>query len=523
MHGRNREQRRCLLRRLSSGPDTANRWVFTTSARYNDPFRRIELAQADLMEPAREKRLVAASSVAAAVFLTTSKLVIGLMTGSLGILAEAAHSALDLVAAAITLLAVRVSDRPADETHPYGHGKVENLSALVETFLLLATCAWILYEGSRRLFFVTVEIDPSLWAFLTMAVSIVIDFSRSRALARVARKYHSQALEADALHFSTDIWSSAVVILGLGLVRYGEATGAKSILTRADAAAAILVALIVVWVSVRLGRRTIDALLDGAPRGLAERFAEVLSGIREVRRVSRMRVRSVGSQVFVDLNVEVPRHLSFEESHAVARRAMEALRTVSPNADVVVHTSPLIEHEGILERIQSVAAGAHAPVHNITTHWTERGLWIDLDLEVDPELSFETAHLRATDLEARLRAELGAGEASTPVADVHVHIEPRAEVLTPGSELPAAEAAEYGRRIQAICGGIRHTSGCQDIELHGMEGTWYLSLHLLVDKQRPMSEVHGIAEELESRLRIEFPQLGRIVIHAEPAGQPILK
>jgi cation diffusion facilitator family transporter len=479
------------------------------------------VTQANLQEQIREKRLVAASSVVAAVFLTGIKLVVGFMTGSLGILAEAAHSGLDLVAAVITLFAVRVSDRPADETHLYGHGKVENLSALAETLLLLVTCVWIFYEGIRRLFFVEVEIDPSLWAFLTMAVSIIIDFSRSRALARVARKYHSQALEADALHFSTDIWSSAVVILGLGLVRYGEATGAKLLFMRADAAAALLVAMIVVYVSVRLGRRTIDALIDRAPHGLAERFAGALSCVPDVRRVSRIRVRTVGSQVFVDLNVEVPRYLSFEESHAVTRGAQEALREISPNADVVVHTTPMVENEGIFERIHSVAALSHASVHNITTHWTERGLWIDLDLEVDPDLSFESAHLRATDLETRLRAELGAGHSSGPVADVHVHIEPRAEEQSLGSDIPADEAVRYCSRISEICRSMEHTWGCQDVELHGMKGKFYLSLHLLVDRDSPISEVHGIAEELESRLRIEFPQLGRVVIHTEPSGKAV--
>ena len=209
------------------------------------------------------------------------------------------------MAAAITLFAVRVSDRPADETHLYGHGKVENLSALAETLLLLVTCVWIFYEASGGSFLWTSEVDPSFWAFLTMAVSIVIDFSRSRALARVARKYHSQALEADALHFSTDIWSSVVVILGLGLVRYRRGDGAKSFFTRADAAAALVVAMIVVYVSVRLGRRTIDALLDRAPH---EAWLSSFRGAVVVCRAcgaSRViRVRNVGSQVFVDLNVE---------------------------------------------------------------------------------------------------------------------------------------------------------------------------------------------------------------------------
>lgn len=481
------------------------------------------MTTASLQDQAREKRFVAASSVAAAIFLTGIKLVIGLMTGSLGILAEAAHSGLDMAAAVITLLAVRVSDRPADESHLYGHGKFENLSALAEVMLLLITCIWVTYEAIRRLFFANVEIDPSTWAFLTMAISIVIDFSRSRALGRVARKYHSQALEADALHFSTDIWSSAVVIVGLALVRYGAWLGAKSILMRADAAAALVVVLIVVYVSLQLSGRTIDALLDRAPRGLAERYAAAVAGVAGARRVTRMRVRNVGSQVFVDLNVDVPRHLSFEESHAVTQRAQDAVRGVSPGADVVVHADPIAENEGVLERIQAVAALARASVHNITTHWTERGIWVDLDLEVDPALSLESAHLKATDLENRLRGELGLGDVPTPVADVHVHIEPRGEQLAPGSEVAAAEATRYRDRIEAICRQLEHTRGCQDIELHTMRGKVYLSLHLLVDSQRTVAEVHSIAEELESRLRLEFSQLGRVVIHAEPAGKILLE
>jgi len=479
----------------------------------------IPVRKARLQEQVREKRFVAASSVAAALFLTGTKLVIGLLTGSLGILAEAAHSGLDMAAAVITLLAVRVSDRPADESHLYGHGKFENLSALAEAALLLITCIWITYEAIRRLFFADVEIDPSPWAFLTMAISIVIDFSRSRALWRVARKYHSQALEADALHFSTDIWSSAAVIGGLGLVRYGDLLGAKSIFMRADAAAALVVVLIVVHVSLQLSRRTMGALLDRAPRGLAQRYRAALAGVAGVGRVSRVRVRNVGSQVFVDLNVDVPRHLSFEESHAVTQRAQEAVRGVSPNADVVVHADPVAENEGVLERIQAVAALVRASVHNITTHWTERGVWIDLDLEVDPTLSLENAHLKATDLESRLRGELGVGDVPAPVADVHVHIEPRGEQLAPGSEVADAEAARYRDRIDAICRELEHTRGCQDVQLHKMRGKMYLSLHLLVDGERPVEEVHSIAEELESRLRLEFPQLGRVVIHAEPAAK----
>ncbi len=475
------------------------------------------MAEAVHEKQTHEKRLVAGSSVLAAIFLTGIKLVIGLITGSLGILAEAAHSGLDLVAAVITWFAVRVSDRPADESHLYGHGKVENLSALVETLLLLATCAWIVKEATNRLFFASVDVDPSIWAFFTMAISIVIDFSRSRALARIAKKYNSQALEADALHFSTDIWSSAVVILGLALVRYGDYAGQRELALRADAVAALVVAVIVIYVSVRLGRRTIDALLDRAPRGLADRFSAAVSGINEVRGVSRLRVRNVGNQVFVDLNLGVPRHLSFEESHAVARKAEEALRAISPNADVVVHAEPVAENEGVLERIQAVAAREHFAVHNITTHWTERGIWIDLDLEVDPALTFEQAHEMATALERHLREELALMEPGATVADVNVHIEPREEELALGWDVEPGEAARYIERIKAIGREFKHAGGCRDIEVHKLNGRVYLSFHLLISPDRTTAEVHDIAEEVESRLRGEFPQLGRVVIHTEPA------
>lgn len=471
------------------------------------------MTQTAMQAQVREKWVVAASSVAAAIFLTSLKIIVGLATGSLGILAEAAHSGLDLAAALITLFAVRVSDRPADESHLYGHGKVENLSALAETILLLITCGWIVYEAIDRLFVRTVEVDPSLWAFLTMGISIVVDISRSTALGRVARKYKSQALEADALHFRTDIWSSSVVSVGLVFVKFGEATGQQSIFVRADAVAALVVALIVIYVSLQLGGRTVDALLDRAPRGLAGQISTAALRVAQVRSVMQTRVRGSGNQVFVDLRVAVPRHLSFEESHAVTHQVQDAVRAISPNADVVVHTVPAAENEGVLEKIQSVAASGHFAVHNVTTHLTQRGMWIDLDLEVDPKSTFERAHALATDLEAQLRAELAS---TRQVADVNVHIEPREEGLTKGVELVPGHASAYIERMDAVRREIPHARECQDIALQELNGRVYLSLHLLIDPDRPIAEVHSIAEDMENRLRREFPQLGRVMIHAEP-------
>ncbi len=467
----------------------------------------------------REKRMVAGASVAAAIFLTGAKLVVGFLTGSLGILAEAAHSGLDLAAALITLFAVRVSGRPADESHLYGHGKVENLSALVESLLLLAACACIIYEAMHRLFFKTVEVNPSLWAFLVMGMSIAIDFSRSRSLSRVAKKYQSQALEADALHFRTDLWSSAVVIIGLALVKAGEYRSAdKAFFEHADAIAALMVAVIVIYAGVRLSLRAVDALLDRASKGLVDRLLRKVKDIPGILHVSRIRVRNVGNQLFVDLIVEVPRHFSFQESHQLAQRAQEAVHSISPNADVVVHTNPIAESETILEIIQAVAARECVLIHNVTTHRTERGIWIDLDLEVDPGLSFEGAHRQATDLEAKLHAELisvGA-PAAIAIAGINAHIEPRPEESAVGIPLEPAEANSYIRRVNEISLELKLAGACHDIELHQISGKIYLSLHLLVGAGVPIGEVHSIAEQMESRLRREFPELGRVVIHTEP-------
>src|SRR5256885_12209040 len=247
-----------------------------------------------------EKRAVAGNSVLAAFAITILKIVVGFTTGSLGILSEAAHSGLDLIAALVTFFSVRVSDKPADADHQYGHGKVENFSAFIETGLLLLTCVWIISEGVKRLFFQSVEIEPSAAAFVVMFLSIAVDFWRSRALGRIAAKYDSQALEADALHFSTDIWSSSVVILGLALVSIGRAYQLDW-LRKADPLAALFVGGVVIHVSWRLARRTVDALLDAAPAGVRAQIIEIIGKVEGVLEVERVRIRRAGNRYFADV------------------------------------------------------------------------------------------------------------------------------------------------------------------------------------------------------------------------------
>jgi cation diffusion facilitator family transporter len=288
----------------------------------------------------KEKTSAALSSVIAAVMLTVFKIIVGIATNSLGILAEAAHSGLDLIAAIITFIAVRVSDRQADPQHNFGHGKVENFSALIETMLLLLTSIWIIYESIHRLFNASTKVDPSFWAFLVMLVSIVVDYSRSRILSRAAKKHNSQALEADALHFSTDIWSSAVVILGLIAVRIAQAFPGYKFLEKADAIAALVVAGIVIYVSIKLGVRTVQGLLDHAPQGLNERIEKTVEAIPGIVDCHRVRVRTSGPSLFIDLHIYIDPHQSLKSAHLLTKNTAAAIRQLAPKSDVTVHAEP---------------------------------------------------------------------------------------------------------------------------------------------------------------------------------------
>lgn len=285
-----------------------------------------------LLNLKEEKSRVAFFSVLAAILLTTFKIVVGLLTNSLGILSEALHSGLDLVAAVITLFAVRVSDKPADKTHNYGHGKVENLSALVETLLLFITCFWIINEAISRLTTDKQEIQVTFWSYAVVIVSIAIDFSRSRALSRVAKKHNSQALEADALHFSTDIWSSSVVLLGLICANFGFLS--------ADAIAALFVALIVIYVSYKLGKRSIDALLDKTPEESVSKIEAVLQSAKHITRFHDLRVRTMGADTLVEINIHVTPGITINEAHKISHDVEHEIMRVIERCEVHIHIEP---------------------------------------------------------------------------------------------------------------------------------------------------------------------------------------
>ena len=363
-----------------------------------------------------EKRSVAFLSVLAAVFLTGMKLAVGLLTNSLGILSEAAHSGLDLVAALMTLFAVKISDKPADESHHYGHGKVEGFSAFFEVILLMVTCGYIIYEGVERIIGKSAHVEVNIYSFAVMAISIVVDISRSRSLSRVAKKYKSQALEADALHFSSDIWSSAVVIAGLVAYKFFG-------LVLADSIAALAVAVLVIVVSVRLGIRTINVLLDKAPPGMRQSIEEAVAQLPGAERLDSLRIRTSGEKTFVDMRLTLTRDLSFTEAHRIASLAEKKISQIIPGADVIVHAdpaAPLSLKAVPKDKISSILKehrGLFVGYHDLNIIHHQDNYLVNMHVVMAADSHVEEAHEVCDHLEAEIKQII-------PGATVTIHIEP---------------------------------------------------------------------------------------------------
>src|SRR3984893_17508988 len=456
----------------------------------------------------REKRAVAGNSVLAALIITSLKIVVGIATGSLGILSEAAHSGLDLIAALVTFFLVRVSDKPADADHQYGHGKVENFSAFIETGLLLLTCVWIVYESIRRLFFHSVEIEPSVAAFLVMLLSIGIDAWRSRALGRIATKYDSQALEADALHFSTDIWSSGVVIGGLALVLMGRRYQVAR-LRQADPIAALFVAGVVVSVSWRLARRTVDALLDAAPAGVRLEITDAVSRVDGVLEIGRVRIRRAGNRYFADLAVGLARTVTFQRSEQLVEAVTAAVQRILPNADVTVQPLPRAERsENIFDRIRAVATRHNLNVHDISVQDLNGHLHVEQHVELDERLTLKTAHDLVTELEADMRHDV------PEIADILTHIESEPATIETGDELVRDAGLE--RQLKLVAGRFSEIVDLHDVQIKKVRGRLYVSCHCTMSDDLPLARVHDIQTELEIHLKQVAPELFRVLIHPEP-------
>jgi cation diffusion facilitator family transporter len=476
------------------------------------------------------KRTAAVFSVVAAGVVTALKLVTGVITGSLGMLSEAAHSSIDLIASGITLFSVQLADRPADADHNYGHGKVESLSAFVETVIMVASCAWIVYESTGRiLFHHHLSLRRSLWPFVVLAVSIAVDYSRSRTLARIAREHRSEALAADSIHFATDMWASLAVMIGLAATYAGERYG-QPWLEYADPIAALAVAGVILRVSWGLARQTINALLDatpttdpatGRPQSAEELRAAILrdlAAIPGVMAVDRLRTRRSGANYFADVTLGMPRNLTFQRTEQITMAATEAVQRHLPGADVVIHTVPTASvSESVHDRVRAVAARGGLSIHDVTVQQMESGLHVEQHLEVDETMPLREAHELVTELEAEMRREVPA------IASILTHIESEPATIEQPTLLTAD--AELEARLRHTAASLPEILDIHDVlvtRLHRRTSDnagdhLQVSCHCTLPDELPMARVHAIITALEGAFKLQVPEVDHLLIHPEPA------
>jgi cation diffusion facilitator family transporter len=450
------------------------------------------------------KERVALGSVAVSAGLTLAKAVVGLASGSLAILSEAAHSLIDLAATSMTYFAIRISGKPADAEHHYGHGKVESVAALIETGLLFVLSVAVIVEAVRRLMGAREHaVTATVAAFLVIAISVGVDFFRSRLLYRVAGETSSEALEADALHFRSDMWSSLAVLVGLA----GVAAG----LPWADSAAAVVVAAFVCLAGWRLGRRTVDTLTDTAPEGIAERIAAIARRVSGVVAIERVRARPVGPNLFVDVALAISRTLPLDRVTAIKEEVARAIRAELPNAEATITTNPrALSDETVLERIMVIARNRALAVHHVTVHAIGGKLAVSLDLEVDGALGLNAAHEVASGLEQAVRAELG------PEVEVETHIEPLQTDRAAGRDTAGERIAEVSEALAQIAGEIGLIGEVHDVRVRETADGEIVNFHCQVDPSLTVYEVHEKVDEVERGLRRRWPSIKRVIGHAEP-------
>jgi cation diffusion facilitator family transporter len=451
----------------------------------------------------REKLTVALTSVFAAVFLTVVKLAVGIVSGSLGVLAEAAHSAMDLAAALVTFFAVKTASRPPDQQHQFGHEKVENLSALFETFLLILTCIWISYEAVEKLLGDASPIRHPGLTFGVMILSIIIDSGRSRVLMKAAKKYHSQALEADALHFRSDILSSMVVIVGLA----GAYLGAPW----ADPLAAFIVSLIVLKVSIKLGRECIDALMDKAPEGIDDRIRTILEECDEDVHFKRVRVRAAGPKKFIDLVINVNRLMPLEKVDELSHRLQERIEQEVPGADMIIHPDPYQnEKERIVDMLRLRAVELDMNVHHVIITRLDRGHLVEFHLECPPEMRLDAAYRVSNQLKKQLYKDL------PDIVDINIHLEEIYYDYRDGKYVDEANAG-YRDKIIALAKQQDGIVNCHDVVFVQMDdGTTSVSLDCVLDGGRLIHDIHTVVSRLENQIKQQFPKFKRVLIHSEP-------
>ena len=456
-----------------------------------------------------EKKSAAALSVTAAACMALLKLVVGLLSGSLGLLSDAAHSGIDLAGSTLTLFSVRVSDKPADEDHPYGHAKVENLSAFIETFLMLASAVWITVQAIIRIFFRPVELRYSFWPLLVLAISMVVDFSRSRHLKAVAVRHHSEALAADAFHFASDIWASAAVFIGFGIAWVGWVLNIPW-LRFADSVAAIVVSALIFYFGMQLALRTVGALTDSVSPETSHRVLHELQRTEGVLAVDQARMRRAGAKYFADFTLSLSRQLTFQKVEDLVREATAAVHRVLPDADVVIHTVPRSTvAESIFDQIRAVASRNNVTLHDISVQSIGGRLRVEQHLEVNENLSLQQAHSFVRKIEDEIRQDL------PQVTEVLTHIENEPATIESPQILERNRRVED--RLRRAAAEFPAILDIHEVVTGRVGDKLQVSCHCTLPDDMPMQQVHEIITGLEDHLKLKAPEISRVLIHPEPA------
>src|SRR5882672_1781289 len=448
------------------------------------------------------KSRVAAISIFASAGMAAAKFAVGIAIGSLALISEALHSSVDLVATVITWIVVKVSDRPADEEHHYGHGKIESLSALGVIAMLYVLAGGIVVQAWSHLRDGAPPPTLSAVPFVVLVVDIAVNFWRARALHRTARDTRSQALEADALHFASDVFGSSAVIIGLALSGFGYAWG--------DAAAAIGVAVLISVLGLRLGRSTIETLLDRAPEGAAAKAAAAIRAVLGVIDVERLRVRMVGSTHFIDAIVQVPRTWPIDRIEEIKRKAQNAVTRALGEADLTFTAVPVARNnESVRERIMVIARNSGLAIHHVTVHDLGGKLTVSIDLEVDGAMTLIAAHDIAHDLERNIRDEFGED------VEVDTHIEPLEPELPFGTDA-APDRIETIRAALSRFAADTEIRDVHNVRVRDTEAGEIVNFHCRAAPSMSVIKVHENVDEIERALRRAFPTVKRVISHAEP-------
>lgn len=495
-----------------------------------------------------EKKRIVITSIIASACLALFKLIIGFHTNSLGIISESFHSGLDVLAALMTFYAISIVIKPPDSKFTYGYAKIESLSSLTQILLLFLVAGYIFYEGLERIFFKIIEPEITFFSFAIMIISIVVDYGRSKALFRVARKYGSQAIEADALHFKADMISSSIVIVGLVVVIVLK-------IPNADAYAALIIACMIIYTSLGLGKRTIDVLLDKAPKGIKHVILESVSGLEGVDKAHDIRVRNVGSKFFVDLHVEVPRTSTNDKAHKIATSVENQIRNIIPNSDVLVHVDAIeTESETITDIIRLIASETEGikNVHSIylsqipghmeknidkisyenkldkndsmlfnkeidskpktQNKITNKLLHLYLDVQVDSELDLRTAHNIIERFESKVKEEIPI------IKNITTHIEfenEQGKIIGIEKEVNSFHI----EKIRKSCFKIKGVVDCKDIGIVDMGESQHITLTIIIQSSNPQDltvyDAHQIATDVQQMVMYDTGAT-RVVVHAEP-------